>query len=384
MNKLQIFLISCAVLVSTTGYGISFPLLSIKLETAGVSSQMIGLNSTMPALGWLLLSWALPWLQARFSLTLLFSVCLLVPVAGILVFMASNSLALWFIARFLFGGFLGMFYRIVEYWLNAITDISNRGRFMGGYSVLFFLGLIVGSVVQPGLGSEGVMTAVPIVICLLVSAIIAVFAKISVPDIAPNSIPKHPKIAMVYMVAPFGLVSIFAYGLFEDVPAYLLSVYALKVGFADDVAAYTLSAVALGGLLFPVPVGMLSDRLGRGLVLRLMILIALIGTLVIPFSLFSEAAFLATLFVWGGCAGCIYNLALSDIGDRHEAEGLVSANASFGLIYAGAAILGPIVNGFAMGLWEPHGLMVFCFVLFGGLLIFSLTLRHHAGPEVVK
>lgn len=384
MNKLQIFLISCAVLISTTGYGISFPLLSIEMESAGVSSQLIGLNSAMPALGWLVLSWALPWFQTRFSLTLLCTVCLLVPVAGIGLFMDSNSLIVWFIARFLFGGFLGMFYRIVEYWLNAITVISNRGRFMGGYSVLFFLGLIIGSVAQPALGNEGGLPAVLIIMSLFVSAAVVMVAKISVPDFKANTVAERPNLALVYMVAPLGMVSIFTYGLFEDVPAYLMSVYALKVGFAEDVAAYTLSAVALGGLLFPVPVGVLSDRLGRGVVLRLMILIAFVGTLVIPLSLFSATAFLATLFVWGGCAGCIYNLALSDIGDRHEAEGLVSANASFGLIYAGAAILGPIINGFAMGMWEPHGLMVFCFALFGGLLIFSLFERGRASVKVAK
>lgn len=384
MNKLQIFMISCAVLISTTGYGISFPLLSIKMETAGVSSQLIGLNSATPALGWLVLSWALPWLQIRFSLTLLCTVCLLVPVTGIGLFMDSNSLIVWFIARFLFGGFLGMFYRIVEYWLNAITVISNRGRFMGGYSVLFFLGMIIGSVAQPALGNDGGLPAVLIVMSLLVSAAVVMVAKISVPNVIANTDAKCPNLALVYMVAPLGMVSIFAYGLFEDVPAYLMSVYALKVGFAEDVAAYTLSAVALGGLLFPVPVGILSDRLGRGLVLRLMILIALVGTLFIPLSLFSATAFLATLFVWGGCAGCIYNLALSDIGDRHEAEGLVSANASFGLVYAGAAILGPIVNGAAMGLWEPHGLMVFCFVLFGGLLLFSLFGQRSTAIRVTK
>jgi MFS family permease len=255
---------------------------------------------------------------------------------------------------------------------------------MGGYSVLFFLGLIIGSVAQPALGNEGGLPAVLIIMSLFVSAAVVMVAKISVPDFKANTVAERPNLALVYMVAPLGMVSIFTYGLFEDVPAYLMSVYALKVGFAEDVAAYTLSAVALGGLLFPVPVGVLSDRLGRGVVLRLMILIAFVGTLVIPLSLFSATAFLATLFVWGGCAGCIYNLALSDIGDRHEAEGLVSANASFGLIYAGAAILGPIINGFAMGMWEPHGLMVFCFALFGGLLIFSLFERGRASVKVAK
>lgn len=56
-----------SVLVLTTGYGISFPLLAITLDGMGVSGQLIGLNAAMPALGWLLGTPFLPKAQSYFG-----------------------------------------------------------------------------------------------------------------------------------------------------------------------------------------------------------------------------------------------------------------------------------------------------------------------------
>lgn len=110
-------------------------------------------------------------------------------------------------------------------------------------------------------------------------------------------------------------------------------------------------------------------------------LVGSIGAFAIPFTLGSAELFLAVLVVWGGCVGCIYSLSISVIGDKFSSHNLMSANAAFGIFYAIAALLGPLLNGAAMQMWEPHGLMVSCGLIFAIFLIFVLVFTRRGEQE---
>ncbi len=56
-----------AITVFGFAFGMSFPLLSLILETRGVSSDMIGINSAMSPIGILLFSPVIPVLAKRFG-----------------------------------------------------------------------------------------------------------------------------------------------------------------------------------------------------------------------------------------------------------------------------------------------------------------------------
>lgn len=362
--------------MATIGYGISFPLLSISLEKMGVTSSLIGLNAAMPALGWLIVSFYLPKLHSLFSVRNMMLGFLAIAFCGLIGFTLIQDFLPWLLFRFMFGGGLGMFFRVVEYWLNTATDKHNRGRIMGTYSVCFLLGIIIGSILQPLFGTQGFTPYGIIALSLALSAALLSLVKISkLPDGIQNETTNINLkfLKQLFQVTPIAMAGIIAYGLFEDVPAYLLSVYALKAGFPEDIAAYTLTAVALGNVFFAIPLGMLSDKIGRLPVLCASAVVGCIGAVLIPFTLSNTIAFLGTLVIWGGCIGSIYVMSLSVIGDRFKGHNLISANATFGIFYASAALIGPILNGAAMQLWEPNGLMISCGLIFGVFLIFAIS-----------
>ena len=64
------------------------------------------------------------------------------------------------------------------------------------------------------------------------------------------------------------------------------------------------------------------------------------------------------MFVWGGIVAGLYTLSLTIIGQRFQGGGLVTANAALVMLYGGGAVIGPFAGGVAMGLWNPHGLIV--------------------------
>lgn len=378
MSK-NLFALFLCVLVLTIGYGISFPMLSISLDGMGVSGQLIGLNAAMPALGWLLGTPFLPKLQFRYGLKLVLLGCLIIAVFALVGFHLWREFWPWMFFRLLFGGSLGLFYRGVEFWINGISENSVRGRNIGIYSVCFMLGIAVGSSIQPMIGIVGFLPHLIVMSFILVSGAVILSQTF-------EGLPNIGKISNVFNIAivlatPIALLGVLAYGLFEDIPAYLMSVYALRNGLGEDIAAFTLTAVAIGNLIFPIPIGMISDRVNRILVLMVCAFAVIILSAVIPYVLNNSTIFLITLAVWGGFAGGVYCVALSIIGDHFEGKDLAIANASFGTIYAFGGLVGPLINGFAIDTLNSQGMMVSAGMIFGLFIILSMNIYFKNLPK---
>lgn len=149
----------------------------------------------------------------------------------------------------------------------------------------------------------------------------------------------------------------------------MMSVYALRNGMSEQFAAYTLTAAAIGSLIFPIPLGMLSDRIDRLSILLICVIVCIAAGMTIPLTLVNEMLFLVTIAVWAGFAIAIYSTALAMIGNRFVGRDLIVANAGFGVFYSIGAFIGPIVNGFALDRLDTYGLIISVQMLFGILLL---------------
>ncbi|WP_412553733.1 MFS transporter [Shimia sp. MIT1388] len=368
-----------AVLLLTFGYGVSFPLLSILLEQSGVGAARIGLNAAMPALGWLLVTPFLPLLHRVFTTQQLLLAFLILSLTGLACLALTTRFELWLLGRFAFGGGLGVLFRVLEYWLNATSSSATRGRTIGLYIFFFLLGIAMGSLSQPQFGTAGLTAFAAVGVPILLGGALLVSLPLNQP---PSATPTAKvRLRRPLAVAPLAMAAVICYGLFEDVPAYLLSVYTLRVGLGENIAAYTLTAFALGNLLGAVPLGVMSDRLGRTPVLIGCATVALAVALTLPMAAATPHPYLLLIAVWGACAGALYAVGLATLGDHFSGSALISANALFGTIYAAAALTGPLINGAAMQLWSPHGLMLSCIGIFAAFLgMAALLARARQNP----
>lgn len=344
-----------ATFVAATGYGVTFPHLAAHLEASGVSGPLLGLNAAMPAAGWLLGSFTLPSLQARLTIGTILVASLIVAVASWSGFFLFDDYREWTVLRFVFGGALGMFFRTIEFDLNATTPDHRRGRVFGYYNLAFGLGIALGAALEPQLGLDGVAPWATVAMGLLIAA---VFASRRLRH--ADAVAERPSLAgwlEAARRAPLPLLAGFAYGFVEDIPAYLLSIYALRNGLGGDVAAYSLTAAALGSISLPLVFGILADRAGRRKVLLIASAGAAIFAATVPFSLGSSAVFLVVVMVWIGFGSTLYTTALAMLGDEWRERGLSTANAAFGVTYASGGLTGPLVNGAAIDLLHSHGLM---------------------------
>lgn len=359
-----------AVILLTFGYGVSFPLLAILLEQNGVGAARIGLNAAMPALGWLLVTPFLPKLHSWFSTKQLLLTFLGIALLGLACLASFEHFNLWLLGRFAFGGGLGMLFRVLEYWLNATSPTETRGRTIGLYAFCFLLGIAAGSLMQPQFGTSGGLAFGAVALPLLLGG--AVLAALPLARQTALRSATTVSLRLVASLAPLAIAAVFCYGLYEDVPAYLLSVYTLRIGLGADIAAYTITAFALGNLLGAVPLGVLSDKVGRLPVLTGCAAVGLACALGMPGVTSSPTAYLMVIALWGACAGALYAVGLAMVGDHFTGRALISANAVFGTVYAAAALIGPLINGTAMQLWDPHGLLVSCALIFAAFLLIAV------------
>lgn len=362
-------LLTAAAFLIAIADGITYPLLTAKLEATGVSGEWIGLNAAMPAVGWIAGCFLVPHLQIRLGLPLRRVLQMFVTtaiVALVLMRFAATYLPMTLLRLFL-GGAVGVVFRCMEYWINSVSGAGERGRNLSLYSVLFMIALMIGSVLQPALGNEGWPAFGPPLMLAGVGLLL-----LQIWDGQPNAtfeISPPPATFEMACLMPIALLAVLVFGIYESAPTTMLQIYAMKNGIGPAAAAYALAAAALGNILLQYPVAALSDRIGRSIPLLLCAVAAAAAAALLPFTLASAETFLAACAVLGAAAGSAYSIALAMVGDRFAGARLVVANAAFGLVYSVASIAGPLLNGFALDQMHSHGLALWLGSAFAGLAI---------------
>ena len=263
----------------------------------------------------------------------------------------------WFITRFISGFAISAMYVIAESWLNTMADNKNRGAMLSVYLVLIYAGLIVGQLI---LGFADPATFVPfVIIALLINlSLIPILASISAE---PNSSsPKKVPISFLLQQAPLGIATAFTiqacYAMFYGIGP----VYATYIGLSVAQVTLFMAAFIFGGLLFQTPVGLLSDRVDRRLVLASIAGLGSITALILsqldgttPYLIFFFMALL------GGCLLPVYSLAMAHTSDYLETDQMLGATGS--IIKVGG--VGAILGAPSVAMLMQFGAVEFFFVL---------------------
>ena len=114
-----------------------------------------------------------------------------------------------------------------------------------------------------------------------------------------------------------------------------------------------------------LPAGLLADRMAhhparrwgderaaRLTLMRVCAAITLAGSLLIPFVAGSPWLAAPVAFVWGGAGGCLYTLAMIDIGSREQGITLVNSTAVLVMSYTLGGVLAPVLGAAALQ-WAP-------------------------------
>lgn len=357
--------IACVAVVGT-GLGLSIPLLSLEMERMGASSVVIGLNTAVAGLAAILTVPFVPRLAASVGVVRLLILAIALGGLCLTAFKVFPDIVLWFPLRFVFSTTMGVLFVLSEYWINDAAPNERRGLVMGVYATVLAIGFAIGPTLLTILGTEGYAPYLAGSALFFVALTPLILARSLSPSLG------HAKGAgmMTYLrLAPLAVLAAALYGAVEAGAFAILPLYGLRIGLDAQVSAALVSAVALGNVLFQIPVGLLADRIDRRLVLLGASLAGALGAALIPAVSGSLPLLSALLFVWGGIAGTLYTVGLAHLGATLRGPDLAGANAAFVMLYNAGLMLGPPLIGGGMDLFAPQGFALALALLFAAYLV---------------
>lgn len=288
--------------------------------------------------------------------------------------------AVWLALRVITGiSMLGL-YLVIESWLNSLATDRTRGGLFAVYMTINLLALGAG---QYLLLLYDVRSVAPF-------ALTALFFSLALVPIALTRMlqPVHVPAARLgmrrlYETSPLGVTGAVISGLVSGAFWGMGPVYALNAGFDQTGIALFMSGVIFGGALLQWPLGHLSDRHDRRLVILWVSLLAGAAALAVYLLIARQQGGLALLaaVVFGGCAFSIYSLSVAQANDHLDMDHVLETTRGLLLLSGIGAAIGPLAAGLLMGWAGAPALMLYFAVLMILLGAFA-AVRHRLGAPI--
>ncbi|WP_153770988.1 MFS transporter [Labrenzia sp. CE80] len=380
LASVSALLISVALLI--LGHGLQSTLLPLAASNADFSDLQIGAISSAYFVGLVLGCLGAPLVIMRAGhIRAYAAVVSLMSAAAILHPIAVDPIA-WFAIRIISGFCLAGFYMIVESWLNESATNENRGTIMSIYVVILFAAMMVGQVSISGMD---ITSFIPFAIAsVTVSLAVIPVALTTANQPAPITLVRFRPIKL-YRNSPAALVCALLIGVANGAIWSLSPLYGSQIGFSTNESAVYAAAVIAGGLLSQWPVGRLSDKMDRRLVLLMLGLatsVVATGVAVLAPQDFQTATALAVLI--GICSQPGYAIAVSHAFDYADPEDFVETSSGLLLAFGLGSVAGPISASILMNQTGPSGLYVliaFVNVVMAAFILTRLFARGAIDPE---
>jgi MFS family permease len=350
--------------------GLGLPLLSLILESKGIPSSLNGISSAMAGIAAMISAPITTMLARRYGVaaTMLWAV-LIASISSTGFYYIENFWA-WFPLRLVFHGATTTLFILSETWINYAAPPAKRGLVLGVYATCLSVGFAVGTTIFSTVGSEGFLPFAVGAAIILCAGIPVYIARNESPSFDEE--PEH-HFSKYILLVPTAVMGVFVFGAVEAGGMTMFPIYATREGFSETQAGILLTALAIGNVIFQIPLGMISDKVSdRRVLLTIMGIFGLIGALTLPFVTDNWKVMGVVLLVWGGVVAGLYTVGLAHIGQRFTGPDLAGANASFIFFYAVGTVAGPAAVGSGMDLIKHNGFAWTIACFFGLFVVFAL------------
>ncbi|MEM7207521.1 MAG: MFS transporter [Pseudomonadota bacterium] len=367
-----------AITVFGLAFGMSYPLLSLILESRGVSTEMIGINSAMMPIGILLFSTVIPIASRRFGSRNVAITAAIVTAIIFLSYKTFDSLEAWFLIRLLQGMSISTLFVLSEAWIVGFAGSENRGKIVAIYSSVLSASFGAGPALVGWIGIEG---WAPFVIGAVVIALGVI--PLSWVRVEQTEDPEEKSASGFFAFAPKApmlLAAVGAFGILDAATLSLLPVYGIQTGLSVSASANALTCLIIGNVILQFPIGWLADKFPHRLVLAGCASITALGMFALPWVM-------ATVWMWplliliGATGYGVYTVSLTSLGDRFSGDELISGSAAFAVMWGVGALLGSVSGGWSMSAFGSHGLPVHLAVIYLMLVIGLLARGFHLAKQ---
>ncbi|MBZ6064619.1 MFS transporter [Aeromonas schubertii] len=355
------------------GHGMFNTLLTVRLSAEGVSPEAIGLVSAAYFGGLVLGAFVNARLIIRVGHIRAYAayaslLCFLFLLHGMVVEPLS-----WTVMRLIGGFATGGLFVVLESWMLVSSTPANRGRLMSLYMILLYGSLAMGQLLLKWVDP---LALTPFALCAMAATLSVVPLALSRVAMPAMVAPQPVGVRELVRLTPAGMGSSFTSGLLLGAIYGLMPLYFTDSGASLPRVAEMMALVILGGMCLQYPIGRVSDRYDRRLVILLLCcvltLLALLMVL-LPES-WREPMAGGLVFLLGGMAFSIYPLSLSHACDELHPDQVLGANQGLLLSYSLGAMIGPLLAPLLIRSLGPQGLFIY-FALCGALLAAYLSWR---------
>lgn len=370
LAPLLALLLGAALLLTAGGIlGLAIPL---RGQAEGFSTFMIGVMGGAYSLGFVLGCVVVPRWAARVGHVRSFAVVAALAAIDVLLTGAVVTAWSWIMLRALMGFCFAGAFALIESWINDAVSATTRGAIYGVYMIINLVSVTLGQMLVPLIGSLNSFTFTLAAVLFCASLIPTAISTSRLPTPIVHA---RLRLGKLIETSPVATLGIFSVGLANGAFGTLGAIYASQVGLTDTFTALFVSAVVVGGALTQVPLGRLSDRIDRRIVIAgAAAAAALLGWLIVLLGVITGNAttiiVLATLF--GGFAYILYALASAHANDFAAAEDFLETSSGLLLLFGLGAALGPILASMFMRGMGASGLFMFTGIVHAALCAFTV------------
>ncbi|MGB0661876.1 MAG: MFS transporter [Mangrovicoccus sp.] len=341
-------------LLLMVGNGVQGTLLGVRGAIEGFSTLQMSFVMSAYFLGFLGGSHLAPEMIRRVGHVRVFAALASLVSAVLILYPVVLNPWAWTVMRVLIGFCFCGVYVTAESWLNASSTNETRGAALSVYMVVQMIGIVM---------AQGLLLlAEPTGFILFVIPSVLVSISFAPILLAATPVPafettKAMGFIDLFKVSPLGCAGIFLMGGVYSALFGMASVYATQAGLSVREISIFIASIYLGGLIFQFPVGWVSDRIDRRV---LIVALSVIGSLaaVLALAPSSFALLLAAGFLIGGMANPLYGLLIAHTSDYLEAEELPAASGRMLFLNGVGAVIGPIGTGALMTGVGPAGFFI--------------------------
>jgi len=358
-----------AVIVSGVSQGLLMSLLSIILEKEGISSSLNSINALALYIGMLVIT---PLLEApvrRFGYKPVILTGIVMVTIGTILFPFWQSFIFWMFLRFIVGVGDSFLHFATQTWIVSTAAEHERGRKITFYGFSYGIGFGIGPL---GINLLEIHPWAPFLALFIFYIMVLLFAirltnDFPVKEESAAEKGSFSRYKQVIRLAWFTLLPSFLFSYLEASLNNNFPVYALKEGMSQQWISFLLPSFVIGGLLMQIPLGILSDRIGRK---RILIAVLTMGGLLlafIPAFIHAEPVLLILFILSGGLVGSLFSLGLAYMADLLPPALVATGNVLASTVFSIGSLVGVYLNGLLIQLIGGN----FIFYILSGCYIFA-------------
>lgn len=338
------------ILLLMLGNGMHGTLLGVRGEIEGFSTAEMSFVMSAYFVGFLGGSKLTPEMIRRVGHVRVFAALASFISACLILFPVVSDPWAWAVIRVIIGFCFSGVYVTAEGWLNNAATNENRGQALSLYMIVQMMGIISAQgILLLGDPSGFVLFVIPSVLISISFAPIL----LSITPTPAFEQSKNMSLSELWHVSPLGFVGIFVLGGIFAAQFGMAAVFGTEIGMTVPQISMFVAAIYVGATVTQFPIGWLSDRMDRRVLIMLVAIVAVFGAIAGAIYLNEFELLLVAAFVLGGTANPLYSLILAYTNDFVSTEEMAGTSGSLLFVNGVGAVLGPLAIGWLMSTFGP-------------------------------